>query len=107
MTRRGPDPHYKQSLLDRASAEAEAAETTEFVLPVVMDIQVLSSLVGTIHLALRHPGFHGPSAEIVRTLARAIATRMEELGYLATAELMRLGENPDFDVATSDFDVAR
>ena len=86
---------YKCDLLHRVAVEQAASR--DWKLPVVMDVQVLMSVVAALQLALRHPKNIGPSAQIVRDVLNQIIERVEGEGFCAVAELMKLGDNADYD----------
>lgn len=90
-------PADKKRLLQRVSHEAVAAITNRFLLPVHMDLHVLMCVVGSLHLALRHPANTGPASQVVRDLLDGIIARVTAEGYIASAELMRLGDDPAYD----------
>jgi hypothetical protein len=69
-----------------------------FELPVHLDLTAALCLVGNLQLALRHPGNTGPSAQVARMIIDGVIARMKEAGYLAHAEVMRLGDDPSFDL---------
>jgi hypothetical protein len=85
----------KNELMNRAQNEWESAKT--FSLPVHMDLFTLSCVVGNLHLALRHPANIGPSAEHVRYVVDRIIEALEHEGYPATAQIMRLGDDRNYD----------
>jgi len=91
-----PAPGYEQDLLKRIHAEHEAAGEN-FNLPVYLDLSCCLSLVGTLQLALRHPNMVGPSAQIAHRFIAGIIERMKESGLPAHAELMEMGNHPEFD----------
>jgi hypothetical protein len=86
---------YARELFEEATREAAAS--SEWQLPVVMGIEVLTAVVAQLQLALRHPGNKGRSREIVREVVDQVIGRLEQEGFMATAELLRLGDNPEFD----------
>ena len=87
----------KERLLLRISEEAEASILAKFILPVHMDLHVLMCVVGALQLALRHPANTGPSALVVRRVIDATILRVGEAGYRHTAEMLRLGNDPEND----------
>ena len=88
---------HKEWLLQLIDGEVKAAAAGSFILPVHMDLHVIMCVVGALQLALRHPANTGPSSLVVREMIDGIISRVEEAGYVATAEMMRLGDNPDYD----------
>jgi len=96
-----PTPDFieqsKQKLLDRCREEQEHAKRTNFKLPVTMDLITLLSLVGNVHLALRHPKNTGPASQIAHDIVRQIIDRLRTEGFPANAEVMLLGSDPDYD----------
>jgi len=86
----------ENELLDRMTQEMTASPG--FVLPIHLDLPTLLSLVGALQLSLRHPRNTGPTSQIVRQLINGIIDRIETHGFKATAELMRLGFNPEHDI---------
>lgn len=85
----------REELVRRATAEGQGGKG--YVLPVHMDLYTLTCLVGGLQLGLRHPNNTGPASQVVRSLIQDIIGRVDEAGYHNIAELMRLGENPEFD----------
>ncbi len=69
----------------------------DFILPVHLNLHTLTCIVGALQLALRHPANVGPLSMIVRDVIDQIIERVAQEGYVATAELMRLGDNPEYD----------
>ena len=86
---------HKERLI-REGAE-EVVTFREFVLPIYLELQPLLCMVGNLQLALRHPANTGPSARIVRKIVDQIIERVPEEGLIATAELLRLGDNLKYD----------
>lgn len=91
-TTSGPD-----SLVQRLREERERLGD-EFRLPVILDLDTALCIVGNLQLALRHPGNRGASAEVARTTIDGIIERTRTAGYAAHAQLMKLGEDPRYDV---------
>jgi hypothetical protein len=85
----------KQKLLLRIAQEARIGK--DFILPVHLDLHSLMCLVGALQLALRHPANTGPSSKVVRELIDAIIARVGNEGCVATAEMLRLGDHPEYD----------
>jgi len=75
----------------------EEAYDNDFVLPVYLDLTTALSLIGSLQLALRHPGNIGPSSQISRQFIDGIIGRMMDHGYPAHAELAQLGYDPAHD----------
>jgi len=94
---------HKEQLLQRIDQEARIG----FILSVHMDLHVLMCVVGALQLALRHPANTGPSSKVVRELIAGIIERVEQEGYLATAEMLRLGDNPENDESYEILDEGR
>lgn len=67
------------------------------MLPVHMDLYTLACLIGALQLALRHPGNTGEASKVVRSLINDIIGRVDDAGYHNIAELMRRGDNPEYD----------
>jgi hypothetical protein len=88
----------EEELLERVADDALAAREAEFYLPVHMDLHTMMCVVGALQLSLRHPQNTGPSAKVVRELIAGIIARVETEGYKATAEMMRLGDDPANDL---------
>lgn len=62
-----------------------------------LDLFTLTSIIGHLQLALRHPGTTGPSARLVRQFIDAAIDRVESDGLIHTAELLRKGDDPASD----------
>ena len=88
----------QQQMLDAAAREARRAHAAGYVLPLHMDVEVISSLVAALQLALRHPRNTGRTAGTVRAAVDSIIQRVEADGYPALATLLRLGNDPENDV---------
>jgi hypothetical protein len=88
---------HKEWLLQLIDEEVRTAAAGSFILPVHMDLHVIMCVVGALQLALRHPANTGPSALVVREVIDGIIARVVEAGYVATGEMLRLGDNPDYD----------
>ena len=86
---------YKAQLLERIMAEALAAP--DFMLPIHFELHPLMCIVGALQLSLRHPANTGPSSRIVREVIDGIIGRLEDSGFEAIPEMMRSGDNPEFD----------
>jgi hypothetical protein len=85
----------KERLIDFAVEEMKAGKN--FILPVHLDLHSLTCVVGSLQLALRHPANTGPSSKVVRELIDGIIERVEHAGYVVTAQILRLGDNPEYD----------
>lgn len=85
----------KERLIDFAVEEAKAGKN--FILPIHLDLHSLMCVVGALQLALRHPANTGPSSKVVRELIDGIIERVEHAGYVVTAQILRLGDNPEYD----------
>lgn len=71
----------------------------DFKLPIHLDLSASLCLVAQLQLASRHPGNQdSPSAELARTLIDGIITRTRQAGFVACAELMKLGDDPQHDI---------
>lgn len=88
-------PQLEDRLLKRIVEENVRGQ--EFVLPVHFDLSALLSLVATLQVALRHPEMKGPTAERVQNVIASIIQRLKEEGFEAHAELMLLGNDPQYD----------
>ncbi len=91
----------KEELLQRAADEARRFDA-EFSLPIVLDIQAALAIAGNLQLALRHPSNKGPSSRIARAVVDGIIRRLQEAGFEATAEIVKLGDNPAYDTPPED-----
>jgi hypothetical protein len=91
---------YKLATLFARVVEEEKANPN-YRAPLLLDIAHASSLVSALQLALRHPSFTGPSAKFVRSIIDRTIARVEDDGLFAIAEMMRLGDNPEFDECKS------
>ena|SRR5258707_4004084 len=69
-----------------------------FELPVHLDLTAALCLIGNLQLALRHPAHTGPSAQVARMIIDGVIARLGEAGYLAHAEVARLGDDPAYDL---------
>jgi hypothetical protein len=81
----------------RGLEETQRSRTLNYVLPVHMDLATAIAVVANLQLALRHELNHGPTAKQARVVIDEIITRLKEDGYPATAEFMKLGDNPAHD----------
>ncbi len=86
----------KQDLTRRAARELREVNP-DFILPVYLGISDALSIIGNLQLALRHPGNHGPSADVARAMIDGLIEQMIGCGLTATAELARLGDDPAYD----------
>ncbi len=91
-----PLDHQKERLIQLAAREAAAHP--DFNLPVHLDLTSALALVGSLQLALRHPGFDGPSAIVARRIVDGVIGSMELAGLVATAAIARLGDDEACDV---------
>jgi hypothetical protein len=89
-------PDQQQDLLLRVTAERSRARD-HFLLPVQMDLTTTLALVGSLQLSLRHPKNVGPTSQMVRALVAGLIEKMKQCGLPAHAELMELGNNPEYD----------
>jgi hypothetical protein len=87
-----------ERMLSASIAEQVAARDGGLLIPLHLDLIAATCLVSYLQLALRHPAVQNPSAELVRSIIEAVIGRVAESGYAATAAVMRLGDNPGFDV---------
>jgi hypothetical protein len=87
--------HYKRALIQRVKDEARLRKP--FTLPVHLDLHPLICVVAHLQLALRHPANKGLSSEVVRRIVDMMIERVEAAGFPATAEMLRLGDDPEFD----------
>jgi hypothetical protein len=73
--------------------------------PITLELDpiYLFVLVGTVQLALRHPGNRGQSSEMAREAAIAFQQRLGELDPTIAAALEQ-GWHPEFDVTSEEFD---
>lgn len=86
----------KASLLQRAREEAERLGSG-LQFPVMLDLPAALAIIGNLQLALRHPANTGPSARTARYFCQEIICRMREAGFVANAEIARLGGDPAYD----------
>lgn len=85
----------EQELVRRMVAEQQRAR--DFKVPLVFDLSSLLCLVANLQLALRHPGNTGAAKQLARATIDGIIERVSEAGFSATAELMKLGDDPQHD----------
>lgn len=90
-------PSYIEDLKIRAFEEARRSESASYVLPVHMDLATVLGVVANLQLASRHEMNVGPTAQTSRRVVAQIITRLEADGYPATAEFMKLGNDPRHD----------
>jgi hypothetical protein len=62
-----------------------------------IDILTALSIIGSIQLALRHPAYTGPSAELARRIASDLEIWLEQVAP-DVAAIASMGWNPDFDI---------
>jgi hypothetical protein len=87
----------KETLLRQCAEEIREREG-EFLAELHMDLHVTLALIGTVQLALRHPGAKGlATAKLARDVINGLIGRMKDAGYVANAELASLGFDPDYD----------
>lgn len=85
------------TIMEASAIEMTTAQALNYILPVHCDLVRLTGIVAAVQLALRHPNFIGPTAEYVRAFVDQSIDRVEADGYIATAALMRLGDDPAHD----------
>ena len=56
------------------------------MIPVIAEGLTWMTVVGCVQLALRHPGYTGPSAEIARKFADAVSHKLLDEGVLSPEE---------------------
>ncbi len=73
--------------------------------PIMIEVDpiYLFVLVGTVQLALRHPGNRGHSADLAREAATAFQQRLGEIDP-AIAIALEQGWHPEFDVTSEEYD---
>lgn len=87
----------KEFILATATAEQEQLPD-DWILPVHLDMFSLMTVIGTLQLAMRHPEFRKrPTAAAVRQIIDQLIAGIPEQ-CPATRELVRLGDNPDYDL---------
>ncbi|SRR5579883_1006735 len=81
------------------------AETFKTSPPITLEVDpiYLFVLVGTVQLALRHPGNRGKSAELARQAAISFQQRLGEINPEIAAALEQ-GWHPEFDVTSKEYD---
>lgn len=84
--------------LFHASVE-EAKKARGVPLEVHFDLHRLMCVVSGLQLALRHPGYTGPSCDVVREAVDYLIGMVAQYGFQATAEMLRLGNDPENDTA--------
>lgn len=87
-----------EELLVFANAEAQGHET-ESMPPLMLDVSHAIRLVAVLDLALRHPAAHDtsrPSFQTARLVRDGLAEHLARIGP-ATAELLRRGQDPQYD----------
>jgi hypothetical protein len=86
----------KEELLQRAVAECLIGSNID--MPLSLNLHSALAIVGALQLALRHPAVAGTQSSVpVRKLIDAVIAATETNGYLAAAEMMRLGDHPEHD----------
>lgn len=85
-------------LLENVATEQLHAKGAGYFCPVHFDLSVALSVVAALQLASRHPGNVGPTAKIAGDVIFQIIARVRADGFLATALLMDLGNDPSHDV---------
>ena len=73
--------------------------------PITLEVDpiYLFVLVGTVQLALRHPGNHGQSAEMAKEAAIAFQQKLGEIDPEIAVALEK-GWHPEFDVTREEYD---
>lgn len=85
----------EKALITAATAEAKRLHK-DWSVNVNYDLATLITLIGTLQLAMRHPQFRKkPSFAVRNAVAHLMAAIPEDMP--ATRELVRLGDNPQYD----------
>jgi hypothetical protein len=88
----------QMTLLEAVGIESKTAGAGGYLLPLHADLETAVALCANLQLALRHPQNAGASAEIARHVIDSIIKRLRADGFIASAALVELGDNPAYDV---------
>jgi len=78
-------------------ADAEIPRLADYRLPLTLDLANVCAMVAHLQLSLRHPQATGASAVVARKLVNSIIARLESDGVQVVADLLRLGDDPNYD----------
>lgn len=78
-------------------AREELPKAKELCCGIEFDLTAVLAVTAALQLALRHPGYRGAAASVVRDLVSTLIAGVEAAELPATARLLRLGDNPDYD----------
>lgn len=86
----------------KASIDACVAEQKtkgDLIIPLHFDLMACQMLVGNLQLATRHPRNRniGPSGQFAKELISSLIRKIRDEGYIETAALLELGNNPGMD----------
>lgn len=76
----------------------EAADRNQYFMHVEMDLASLMSICANVQLALRHPSNQGTTAELGRKFIASIKERLRDDGLRHNADMLELGDDPEFDL---------
>jgi hypothetical protein len=81
--------------------EAAAREVVErghgAVFELSLDLGSAIALIGTLQLALRHPGVTGSAAVTSRYFIDGLIQRIDDAGFPTCAKLAAMGDDPRYD----------
>ncbi len=86
----GPADAYMADLMERALREIAAADAAGALIPFTLDCGTAMILAAQLHLALRHPGNTGASADLARQIIRNLIEILEP-GAAEAGEQLRRG----------------
>ncbi|HZP16811.1 MAG TPA: hypothetical protein VFB00_02520 [Terriglobales bacterium] len=90
-----------------SAATAQLFEDANYQMPIVFGIADLCTLIAGLQLALRHPKLPPAVRETITIFIDAAIERLEEDGFTEVVELLRAGNNSDFDVDAAFTGAAR
>lgn len=84
-----------EGIFRAAARENEARK--DYALPVLFSLATAVAVIGNLQMSLRHPDNTGEAARIVRNVIDQMLAKLVRDGFLATAAVAALGDDPRYD----------